>query len=236
MTISIGGEYYTKPAAICVLVTLILFSAWELFLVIGMILRRHLQPLKARSPKFLAISVITIEAWTLLSSLRVILGRENIPCPVYMLLYIIFFPMYSVQLLLRAFRLVLIFYQNRFKSLLSSGKINPQKRRRTRIFSENYSSTISNQVHSKATSSTYFPPLRPYSPTYNHHHRHHHPRQHHRYHPLPSITIQHRIHRLLLLNRFPLIFASSSVPGTWHPRDRSWTTVPSIARCGTSCI
>ncbi len=106
----------TETLRIAAIVTLCLNTVWTLALMIFVFLRRNKQPVKVRAPPLLISHLFVLWLLVTIFALRIVVGRVNFPCFVYMIVYYVAAPEVAIPTLLRCYRFILVFKLSRYSA------------------------------------------------------------------------------------------------------------------------
>lgn len=101
-------------------IVLALYSIWTLLLLILVIVRRNHQPVKARSPLLMILSLITMCFFVVFNALRFGIGRSLFPCILYTMSFSLLQPGVFLPTVLRAWRLFFVYRVSTLKQVVAA--------------------------------------------------------------------------------------------------------------------
>lgn len=117
-TIQDWWDYPTTPfiSGVWAAVSIILFVVTSLLLIV----RRNFQPLKSRSPLLLWVTMTGELAIVIWACMRMVVGRGNFPCVLYVMFFCLLPPMVFSPIVLRCWRLLFVSKLASTKTLLAA--------------------------------------------------------------------------------------------------------------------
>lgn len=147
MTLARGFKEDFVTVPIISWIVLALYSIWTLLLLILVIVRRNHQPVKARSPLLMILSLITMSFFVVFNALRFGIGRSLFPCILYTVSFSLLQPGVFLPTVLRAWRLFFVYRVSTLKQVVAAQHL----RRRDSVASDISVDDIHEKMESAVT-------------------------------------------------------------------------------------